>query len=91
MKQNAIVQMPTGRFAVITEMTERQIHLNYEQAEDGQVSLRREVFERLWCTKKITHQGYKQSAGPGVQPKAGERVTAPNSPRRINKGKSHGY
>jgi hypothetical protein len=89
MKQNEIVKMPTGRFAVISEMTERQIHLNYEQAEDGQVSLRREVFERLWCTKKITHQGYKQSAGNGVQPKAGERVTAPNSPRRINKGKSN--
>ena len=74
MKQNEIVQMPTGRFAVITEMTERQIHLTYEQAEDGQVSLRREVFERLVATKQITHHGYKQSAGPGVQPKAGERV-----------------
>ena len=73
MKINEIVQMPTGRLATISEMTERQIHLSYTQAEDGQVSLRREVFERLWCTKKITHHGYK-SAGPGLQPKAGERV-----------------
>ena len=74
MRQNEIVQMPTKRLAVIAEMTERQIHLAYEQAEDGQVSLRREVFERLVATKQITHHGYKQSAGNGVQPKAGERV-----------------
>ena len=74
MRINEIVQMPTKRLATISEMTERQIHLTYEQAEDGQVSLRREVFERLVATKQITHHGYKQSAGPGVQPKAGERV-----------------
>jgi hypothetical protein len=74
MKINQIVQMPTGRLATISELTERQVHLTYEKKEDGQVGLRRDVFERLWCTKKITHHGHKQSAGPGVQPTAGERV-----------------
>ena len=73
MRQNEIVQMPTKRLAVIAEMTERQIHLAYEQAEDGQVSLRREVFERLVASKHITHHGYKQSASRGVQPTASER------------------
>jgi hypothetical protein len=89
MRINEIVQMPTGRFAVITEMTERQIHLTYEQAEDGQISLRREVFERLWCTKQITHHGYKQVPAMGSSPRPASALT-PNSPRRINKGKSNG-
>ena len=75
MRLNEIVRMPSGRLALITEVTERQVYLTYQ--DDGDVvNFKRATFDQLWGAKKITHHAHKQnhSATEGVQPFGSGRV-----------------
>ncbi len=72
MRLNELVRMPSGRLACITEVTERQVYLTYE--DDGDVvNFKRGTFDQLWGAKKIAHHGHKQiSAALGVQPQSSD-------------------